>query len=354
MRTKTYVFEDIKKGMELIKEKYGPDALIVDIRSLGNNGNKRCEISVLVQDDMLEVASSGETYRRQIEEVWESVQSAISERIFEVEKYLYIKRVESYPLSLRTLFDKMRKNGVDLKLSFDLVSQAFVEAGDLIDSMTKAYYFLKNVIKKRMKFYEIKKDTSPIILFGPEDTGKSLTSRKIVHLLRNSGISSWVIHFSQTPKTTSIDFSRSVIGETYGIFITQCEEDLRKKMSLAGDRKVIIDVSFPEHDQIENLVSKLFSNSERILILSAGMRDEKIVSYCDRYRNLISGVAFTKVDEEIFCGHLLTHLIKLQVPISFLGIGKEIEDILTPEEERFFKTLIEGNTWMGRERRLSL
>jgi hypothetical protein len=52
MRVKTYVFEDVKAGMEAIKAQYGSDTMIVDIKNNGNHlSQKSCEISIALEDE---------------------------------------------------------------------------------------------------------------------------------------------------------------------------------------------------------------------------------------------------------------------------------------------------------------
>ncbi|MCX7856689.1 MAG: hypothetical protein N2513_01705 [Deltaproteobacteria bacterium] len=346
MRTKTYVFEDIKKGMELIKEKYGPEALIVDIKNLGSNGSSRCEISILVDDDKVEGLSSTDLIRRKTEEIWESVYGVVSERFSEVEKYFFFKRIEAYPLSLRIIFDKMKKNHIDEKIAFEIVSEVYVEAGDLIDSMTKAYYFTKNAIKKKLRLYDLKSDTTPLVLFGPKGAGKSLTAKKIAQHLGNSGILTSIVYFGGSGNKPYPDISQMAIEGNGRFLIAEREEDVFEKIMNSRGRKVIVDFGGSE---CEEFLLKMDRFTESLLVLSAGTRDEKIVTYCERFRRITSGVVFTKLDEEVSCGHILNHALKLRMPLFMLGTGPNLKDIVSHEQERFFKILIEGNVWMGKD-----
>jgi flagellar biosynthesis GTPase FlhF len=55
MRVKTYSFDDIRKGMDTIKEQYGPDTIIMDIKQNYLDGygwsKKGCEISIAVEEE---------------------------------------------------------------------------------------------------------------------------------------------------------------------------------------------------------------------------------------------------------------------------------------------------------------
>ncbi len=348
MRTKTYVFEDIKRGMELIKEKHGPHALIVDVRTFGKNGSAGCEISVLVEEEKGELFFPPDTVRRKIEEVWETLSSAVNESFSNLERYLLLKRIEDYPLPLRTLFEKMKRNGLDPKIALDLISQVYKEAGDMIDSMTKAYFFTKNVIKRKVRLYEIKKDKSPVILFGPKEGGKTLTASKLSHIFRELGFSVCLISFLGREKKSIPDLL-SIPDDAYPTTLfVHSEEEIIEKISLGSTKKIIVDCHFSECDRI---LERLGPMVEKILVLPASARDEKIVFYWERYKKFTSGVVFTKVDEEPCSGHILTHMLKTGLPVALLGNGEEAKDIVTPDEEKFFKILIEGSLWMVREGR---
>ena len=55
MKVKTYTFDDIRKGMDVIKEQFGPDTIIMDIKQNNLNGDgwtkKACEISIAVDNE---------------------------------------------------------------------------------------------------------------------------------------------------------------------------------------------------------------------------------------------------------------------------------------------------------------
>lgn len=52
MRIKTYVFDDVKRGIEVLKKEYGPDTVILDIKEniKGIGNDKLCEISIAIED----------------------------------------------------------------------------------------------------------------------------------------------------------------------------------------------------------------------------------------------------------------------------------------------------------------
>jgi hypothetical protein len=95
MRVKTYVFEEIKTGMERIKEKFGPDTIILDIKNYGSNGqSKGCEISVALEGDPeLDGEGLGEL-RRKSEEAWNYATKFLVNKIMSVETELLRDRMK--------------------------------------------------------------------------------------------------------------------------------------------------------------------------------------------------------------------------------------------------------------------
>ncbi len=70
MRVKTYVFEDVKVGMEAIKAQFGSDTIIMDIKNNGNNTSQRnCEISIAVDEESQSGAYDLVEVRKKTEEI---------------------------------------------------------------------------------------------------------------------------------------------------------------------------------------------------------------------------------------------------------------------------------------------
>jgi len=188
MRIKTYVFEDVKKGMERIKEEFGPNAIIVDVKHNGKIMSRQtCEISVAVEtaesreDDPVE-------FRRKAEDVWSYTTKLLIEKLSTVESEIIRDRAMSYPLPLRILFDKMVKNGFDPKLAVSMISEVYSEIGKLADDSMKANYYLKKVISQRIKIRDIIQTDEPLLMLGLTGAGKTRTTKKLANMLKKKEI----------------------------------------------------------------------------------------------------------------------------------------------------------------------
>ena len=123
MNIKTYVFEDIKKGMEILKDEYGPDAVVVDVKENVRNGSSTwCEISVATEDVSQCDGYRPEEIRKRAEDIWKFSTKLILKRIDALESEIIMERLKSYPLPLRFVYNKMIENDFDKHLAMSIIS----------------------------------------------------------------------------------------------------------------------------------------------------------------------------------------------------------------------------------------
>lgn len=343
MRTKTYVFEDVKKAMEVLKEDYGPDALILDVKTVGTNGSSRCEISVLVGEKSEDITSFPRTLRERTEGLWVYFLDFLNGKTLEIEKSLILKHIEEYPLPLRIMFERMRKNGISLDLACKILSRVFIAAADVLDSMSRAFYFVRLEILKELLTYEIQMDSRPIILFGPKYSGKSVISRKLYFRFKELGLKPIVVVHGKGGRLEEILNLKVEREERINSTFAESDDDLLVRLSEIKEKKVIIDYG---GETPGKLLEALPKEAERLLVLPAGLRDERIAKYLSENEGRINGVIFTKLDEELTLGHILESCIRFRTPISLISFGTNIRDIVSPKEDLFYRLLLEGVRWL--------
>jgi len=127
------------------------------------------------------------------------------------------------------------------------------------------------------------------------------------------------------------------------------EEDLYFIMDKDKRRK-IIDLTGYKTIQ-KNVVGKL-KGAEKVILLPAGARDDKVRNYCSEFSGPnVVGLAFTKLDEEEAVAHMFNNLIYLEQPLCFLTTGLDVNDLVIPDTDTFFQILLEGNICKTKERK---
>ena len=345
MRIRTYSFDDIKKGMETIKQQYGPDTIIMDIKQNQLNGNgwakKKCEISIgiedrnmLIQDDyLMEI-------RRGTEAVWQHTTRYLSDRLNSMESEMIRDRLRTYPISVKVLFDKMVKNGFDMYLALELVSEVYAQVGTLVDNSIKALFFLKDAVAKRIKTTSVINEMEPLVIVGPSGSGKTETVKKLSRSFFEKEIPVSVIGFDPVKRSSYDDLA--VFSESTGVpcqFSTDPDDLCTKIKVTAG--KIFVDVS--GHADVQKELSERLTGIKKIIVLAAGYKDEKNMNYVRLFQGGdLAGVVFTKLDEEVSLGSVCTGIIRLDQPVCCMTKGTRSGDILPYNKETFSRMLIEG------------
>lgn len=349
MRVKTYVFEDVKAGMEAIKAQHGPGAMIVDIKECTNASQKACEISIALDEDTQPDPCDLMEVRKKTEDIWNYALRLMNERLEGIETDIIKERIRDYPLPLRVLLDKLVRNGFDRKLAMSLISEVFGEQGDAAQDSMKANNGMRRAIGRRVSLCPVVDQTGPILMLGPTGAGKTQTTKKLARIFKTHDKDISIIAYDPFTKGSYDDLM--AFSESQGIpfSFTTNESDIGFIVE-RDSRQKIIDVTGQEG--IQRKVLEGLRNVNRIIVLPAGARDEKMKAYCATFGDVRdSAVGFTKLDEEENLGHLGHNLINLRQPLAFVTMGIGIDDIVVPDHESLFKILLEGNIWRKEERK---
>jgi flagellar biosynthesis GTPase FlhF len=186
-------------------------------------------------------------------------------------------------------------------------------------------------------------------MLGPTGSGKTQTTKKLAKILSSQEKAVAIVAYDPFTKGSYDDLMS--FSESHGLSFsfTTNEEDIGFIVE-RDRRQKIVDIT--GHSSIQRRVLDRLRDINKVIVLPAGARDEKIHSYCDAYGDISNtAVGFTKLDEEEHLGHLGHNLINLGQPLGFLTTGIGIDDIIIPDHESLFKILIEGNTWKNEERK---
>lgn len=350
MRIKTYVFEDVKAGMEAIKAQYGADTMIVDIKNNDNHASqKSCEISIALEEEQQPNPCDLVDVRKKTEAIWNYALRLMNERLEGIETDIIKERTREYPLPLRVLFDRLVKNGFDRKLAMSLISEVYGEIGETAQDSMKANTSLRRAIARQISLCNLSGEDAPILMLGPTGSGKTQTTKKLAKILVTQEKAVSIIAYNPFTKGSYDDLMSFSEGHGLPFSFTTNEEDIGFIVE-RDRRQKIIDVT--GHSSIQKKVLERLRDINKVIVLPAGARDEKIRSYCSDFGDTSNtAIGFTKLDEEESLGHLGHNLINLGQPLGFLTTGIGIDDIIIPDHESLFKILIEGNAWKKEERK---
>jgi flagellar biosynthesis GTPase FlhF len=348
MRVKTYSFEDVRKGMEVIKEQFGPDTIIVDVKHNTANGNGAakggCEISIALDSDpFVAMENNIGDIRKKTEAIWSDAAKYLSDRLLSIESDMLTDRLKAYPTTLKVLYDKMLRSGLDRYVALSLVSEVFAEMGSLAENSLKSVFVLKAKLGKRISLCNIISTDESIVLMGPTGSGKTEAAKKLALAIQEEKACPTIIAFDPVKRGTYAEFI-SFSGKT-GIpfhFAANMEELESCVHNITG--KKIIDITGHINHQWEAF--QHLPGMKKLAVFPAGARDEAIDQYLGTMNHSsIAGLIFTKLDEYDRFGTVCNTVLRLERPIAALTGGMEVKDIVVPGSDTFGTILIEGKTW---------
>lgn len=347
MRIKTYTFDDIRKGMDVIKEQFGPDTIIMDIKQNNLNGNgwvkKGCEISIAVESDPVVLENDLGEIRKKTEAIWTDAARYLTERLTAIETDMIVDRLKAYPVPLKILYDKMVRSGLDRYIAMSVLSEVYAEIGSISENSTKAIFFVKAKLGRRISLCDAVRSGGPTMFLGPTGSGKTETVKKIASMMQDNETNPSIVAFDPVRRGSYEELK--MFSEKTGVpfqFTTAINDLIRKVREGGGN--TLIDVT--GHLTYQGEVVDHLREVKKIAVFPAGAREGAIKHYLGIFEEVaVEGLIFTKLDEEENPGNLCNSLIGLGCPVAALTKGVGWGDILIPDQETFGRILIEGKTW---------
>ncbi len=348
MRVKTYTFEDVRKGMEILKEQFGPDTIIVDVKHNTANGNGTegcgCEISIALDDDPFTAMENNlGDIRKKTEAIWSDAAKYLSDRLVSIETDMLTDRLKAYPTALKVLYDRMVRSGLDRYVALSLVSEVFAEMGSLSENSLKSAFMLKSRLGKRISLCKVMSAGASIALIGPTGSGKTETAKKLAAAMKEEGLDPVIIAFDPVKRGTYSEYINFSGKTSIPVQFISNAADLRNG---AQDEQGARIVDITGHITHQRDAVQYLPGMKKLVVIPAGARDEAIDHYLGIMNYVsIEGLVFTKLDEYDRFGTVCNTILRLNRPIAALTGGTEAKDIVVPGPDTFGTILIEGKTW---------
>jgi hypothetical protein len=340
MKVKHYVFENVKEGMELIKQAYGLEAITVDVKQDSGLWKEGCVISVAAAETSELSDAEEDELRRRTEEAWLSLFSLLRRKTAGIELELVYERLKFFPLPLRAYFDKMVKNGVDPERAYRLVAEVFSEIGSLANASSQAAFFMKHIISGRLNRRDLKGLGKTVVVTGPSGAGKTETAKKLARSLARSVGPVGVV--ACDPQHRKADDEYRAFGETTGIACLRAstKPELLAQIATAGSKHLVVDLSGDRASQ-EDFCTVL-SESSILAVIPASTSDKALRFCTERFVGGVRAVTVSRLDEEETLGHLGDLLMSPDNRVGFLTFGTGLDDIIEGDGHVVFDLLLGG------------
>ncbi len=381
MRIRRFEADNMAEALRMIKEEFGPDAVILSVRDLKKNGgllgfmkNPGVEVTAAIDAQSLKAKFAREdelNSHKSVEELGDNEGTgALYRQMMQLAKYKRnspeIKSVmaedkaeaENVSGALKPLHGLMLSQNVNREITADLVKGI----GDRLSGRktvtdrelkTCLASFLK---KMGISVYPVKiepGDHKILAFIGPTGAGKTTTIAKLaaIHAVRmKKKVALLTIDNDRIGAIEQLRIYAKIIGvqmETAS-GAGKLEKALKK---LKKEELLLIDTpgSSPFNTEKLNELKTVFGKLEGVefhLIISAATKEEDLENIIERFRLLpVKSVIFTKIDETTVFGAMINQLVRAKIPVSFLAGGQEIpEDIEFASIEKLAELL------MSRER----
>ena len=261
---------------------------------------------------------------------------------------------------------EVRRALLDADVNFKVVkkfTQRVIDkaTGDVVfDSVKPGQQFIKIILdeliavlgdnKEEIKFGS---PITTIVLAGLQGSGKTTTSVKLAHFIKNK--------YKKDPCIIAADLQRPAAVEQLEILAKSIDIPVySKKGGKAIDsvkygidsaknnnnNLIIVDTAGRLHvddDLMEELKSIVdLSNPNEILFVADSMTGQDAVNSSQAFNDLIdiSGVVLTKLDGDTRGGAAISILETIKKPIKFSGLGEKISDLEIFDPERIAKRIL--------------
>ncbi len=331
MKIKTYRAINMQKGLMMVKDEMGPQAVILETRNIRVGG-----FFGLFSKKMVEIVAASD-YPEEIEKTeYEKPKEEIIKPPIPLMRY-YTPVFKSR--RLQVLYDFLVKNELEEVFSATLVGEIERELpSELLDDDDAIREKLSEKLKNSFLFSgPIDVDSSRKIVFfvGPTGVGKTTTIAKIAAFFTLNKKKRVALVSIDTFRIAAVEQLRTyaeILGVPFNVVFTPLE--LERIIKTHEDMDLIlIDTAgrSPKNElrmsELKGFVAKIVPK-EVYLVLSIGTRYQDLKDAVDRFTPLhIDRFIFTKLDEStLFLGNMVKLIREYKLPISYITFGQNVPD----------------------------
>ena len=361
MNVRRFTAPAIGDALVMVRRKLGEDAIILRTRKVRRGGllsflsREMVEVTAASPDTRFPPRSPVEDRVASLRRGLEAVPAAgivrdlrdelneLKGHVRDLSEQVKFERMPSLPSHLAERYKNMVRAGVDEHIAKELTQELNLrfkgeqlEDGDLVDKELIEMLSLRMPVRRPPR--NSGKRARIVALIGPTGVGKTTTLAKLVTSYRYWGRSDTALVSADTYRVAAIEQLKT-FASIAGLPIETVYQPLAMKNVLArhnGRDAVFIDTagrSQADAGKLDELAAFLEAAQpdELLLCLAVSTRLEDQLDIVQRYRRLKpTGIIFTKLDESLGPGLMVSVVDKTSLPLTYLTCGQNVpDDILT-------------------------
>lgn len=361
MKLKRFVAPDTSKAMRMIKEAFGPDAVILSSHTVADG----VEVVAAVDYDetvinskleQSETISSPERFSVSHED--SSPQSAIDEMRMEIKMlremmqhqlagFAWQNKCQESPLQM-TLVKRLTECGIDLELADQFVSD--------IDSEKTVDQAWQEVLKRlaqaiRISQHKILEQGGIYAFVGPTGVGKTTSIAKLAARFALQHGANQLGLITMDSYRIGAHEQLLTFGKILNVNVSRADDAKSLNMILEkmqNKKLILIDTAgVSQHDERVckqmQFINKIAFPIKPVLVLSATSQAQVLRDVIEKYHPLgIDQCVVTKCDEAVDLGTIMSVLIDQRLATSYLADGQRVpEDIRQATTLNIVTTMIE-------------
>ncbi len=331
MKIKTYRAINMQKGLMMVKDEMGPQAVILETRNVKVGG-----FFGLFAKKMVEIVAASDYPEDEEEKIFENTQKDTVRPPIPLFKY-HTPVFKSK--KLQKLYDDLVRNELDETFSANLVGEIERELPvELLDDDAALMDKLSEKLESFFMFsgpIETNNFSKVIFFVGPTGVGKTTTIAKIAAFFTLNMKKKVTLVSIDTFRIAAVEQLRTyaeILGIPFNVVFTPLELE-RIIRSYNDADLILIDTAgrSPKNElrmsELKGFVAKV-SSKEVYLVLSIGTRYTDLKETVERFIPLnIDKFIFTKLDESsLFLGNMFKLMKEYQLPISYITFGQNVPD----------------------------